>query len=188
MKIIKRGDQKGFILFITMIMLLIFAIVAIGMYQQTSVLTKNVQQDLFKKQAEAVSVAVLKQIEQKFPEKVSSSEASSGISITGGRDICNKADGESVRKLRCDPISSDDIDAQVQGLGSSEEGAASPTFTKWANSITVGANTKGYAVYTIQQLGADEDKKYFTFRTTVVSKVLTGYDAISSTFVVPIMD
>lgn len=184
MKIIKRGDQKGFILFITMIMLLIFAIVAIGMYQQTSVLTKNVQQDLFKKQAEAVSVDVLKKIEQKFPEKVSSSEASSGISITGGRAICSAGAGSSL----CYPISLDEINIQLQGLGSSEQGGATSTFTKWGGSITVGSNTKGYALYTIQQLGADKDKKYFTFRTTVISKVLTGYDAISSTYVVPIMD
>ena len=203
---IQKQLQKGFILFITLMMLIIFAILGIGLYQQTTTTTLNVQYVTFKQEAEDLALQALNELEENLQVKAN------GQSKYPQRDRCGAlvlgSDGQPIKDQdgnnvlankaeNCDPISDETIDEALTELR--ETGGLTGTTSNkpgWENLIAQGFKGKfsgdGSVFYIIQQLGegtcTSVDKtscKYLHFRITIIARVLDAYSVISAVSAVP---
>ena len=201
MKIYKRR-HKGFILFITLMMLIIFAILGIGLYQQTATSTLNVQYVTFKQEAEDLAIQALNELEANLTTMVG------GVPKYTSRDICGEfvkdEDGKPVKDPNnenefllankaenCDPISDEVIDEALTELRETG-GLTGTTANKpgWENLIAQGFkgtfSGDGSVFYIVQQLGKDsENIGYLLYRITIISRVLDAYSVISAVSAVP---
>lgn len=197
--------QKGFILFITLMMLIIFAILGIGLYQQTTMSTMNVQYVTFKQEAEDLAIQALNELEASLTIK-----DGSGKSKYAMRALCGEfeLDGEGKPKPDpenpghyllankvelCDPISDDVINQALIELRE-QAGLTGGTanIAGWDNLIEQGYkgtfSGDGSVYYIIQQLGKEEPNKKNTrlvYRITIIARVLDAYSVISAVSAVP---
>lgn len=200
---IQKQLQKGFILFITLMMLIIFAILGIGLYQQTTTSTLNVQYITFKQEAEDLAIQALNELETNLRVTVN------GQSKYPKRDICGAfvldnngqpikdTDGNNIlanKVENCDPISDETIDEALTELRETG-GLTGSTANKpgWENLISQGFkgtfSGDGSVFYIIQQLGKDtENIGYLLYRITIISRVLDSYSVISAVSAVPEKD
>ncbi len=203
---IQKQLQKGFILFITLMMLIIFAILGIGLYQQTTTSTLNVQYVTFKQEAEDLAIQALNELEANLIT------AAGGLPKYSKRDICGAfakdANGDPIkdsegnnvlanRAENCDPISDETIDEALTELRETG-GLTGSTANKpgWDNLIQQGFkgtfSGDGSVFFIVQQLGlgkcTGDDKlscKYLHFRITIIARVLDAYSVISAVSAVP---
>lgn len=188
MRITQKNDQ-GFILFITLMMLIVFAILGIGLYQQTTMSTVNVQYVTFKQEAEDLAMKALNELEGNLanPSKYKQrSVCTSVINDQGESVLVNKED-------LCDPISDATINNALTELRETG-GLTGSTANKpgWENMIQ--ENYKGTfsgdgsVFFITQQLGRDKNCTrdcYLLFRITVIARVLDAYSVISAISAVP---
>ncbi|MGL4674401.1 MAG: hypothetical protein ACRCXK_06025, partial [Wohlfahrtiimonas sp.] len=178
--------QKGFILFITLMMLIVFAISGIALYQQTTTSTLNVQYVTFKQEAEDLAIQALNELELHLKDKAKYTQ----------RDVCtvisdSANEGELANKAtNCDPITDETINAALTELR--ETGGltgSTPNKPGWDHLSFKDFNGSfsgdGGVFYIIQQLGLDEKDDYLLFRITIISRVLDTYSVISSVSAVP---
>lgn len=185
MKIIKK-IEKGFILFITLMMLIIFAILGISLYQQTTMSTQNVQYVTFKQEAEDLAMLALNELEENVKGDTYTKRELCGETTAGpsGPVLVEK-------ETRCDPIT----DAVInQALTDLRNGAGliggSNNIAGWDNLIAQGFkgsfSDDGDVYYVIQQLGQDsEGVGYLLYRITIIARVLDTYSVISAVTAVP---
>lgn len=184
---IKIQLDKGFILFITLMMLIIFAILGIGLYQQTTMSTLNVQYVTFKQEAEDLALIALNELEENIKSRKSESWAE-----------CIKKDKPSEKEqLLCDQLPEMMINAALSDL---KEGKAPAAYLaddqfKWRKLDRKGTfSTDGVIYYVIQQLGKDAagangaNIGYLLYRITIISQVLDTYSVISAVTAVPEQD
>lgn len=180
--------QKGFILFITLIMLIIFAIVGIGLYQQTTISTINVQYITFKQEAEDLAMKALNEIEDQVKGNKYTKRGQCGEL---DRDGNPQPMTELERQKRCDPILDSTINTALKELKEKQS-----TLTgDWT--LLPGDNFKGTfshdgnVYYIVQQLGPDQlgpggsNIGYLLYRITLIAQVLDTYNVISSVTAVP---
>lgn len=174
--------EKGFILFITLMMLIIFAIVGISLYQQTTIATLNVQYVTFKQEAEDLAMIALNEIEEKI----------SGTTYTK-RDLCGELDQDgkpqqsaiNEREKRCDYITDLEINTALKEL-KEKKSVMSGDWKKLSDSFKGNFSQDGNAYYIIQQLGKDTDGiGYLLYRITIITQVLDTYNVISAVTAVP---
>lgn len=194
--------QKGFILFITLMMLIIFAILGIGLYQQTTTATLNVQYVTFKQEAEDLALQALNELEANLTTIVG------GVPQYSKRDVCGALirddEGNPVKDSEgntmlankaenCDPISDETIDEALTELRETG-GLTGSTANKpgWDNLIAQGFkgtfSGDGSVFYIVQQLGQEKqctDPCYLMFRITIIARVLDAYSVISAVSAVP---
>lgn len=185
---IQKQLQKGFILFITLMMLIVFAILGIGLYQQTTTSTVNVQYVTFKQEAEDLAMLALNELEANLSDSTKYKQ----------RDMCKVVvndQGESIlanKEDLCDPISDETINNALTELRETG-GLTGSTANKpgWENLIKEGFqgtfSGDGSVFFIIQQLGAGkgEASKYFLYRITIIARVLDSYSVISAVSAVP---
>lgn len=193
---IQKQLQKGFILFITLMMLIIFAILGIGLYQQTTNATLNVQYVTFKQEAEDLAMIALNELEVNLKDKAKYKQ----------RDVCTalpEDEQDDEKKLanqveNCDPISDEVINDALTELRETG-GLTGNTINRqgWENMIGVknpagedgfvGQFSKdGSVFFIIQQLGQDsQNVGYLLFRITIIARVLDTYSVISAVSAVP---
>lgn len=189
---IQKQLQKGFILFITLMMLIIFAILGIGLYQQTTTSTLNVQYATFKQEAEDLALQALNELEAHLKDKTKYKQ----------RDVCtvipkdeeNDEEQLANKKINCDPISDDVINNALAELRETG-GLVGDTNNKqsWEHldlSTFKGSfSGDGGAFFIIQQLGQDPNGVgYLLFRVTIIARVLDTYSVISAISAVPEKD
>lgn len=180
--------QKGFILFITLIMLIIFAIVGIGLYQQTTISTVNVQYITFKQEAEDLAMKALNEIENEVRTNKYSKRGQCGELDQDGKP---QPMTEAERQKRCDAILDSTINTALRELKEKKT-----TLTgDWT--LLPGDNFKGTfshdgnVYYIVQQLGPDKlgpggsNLGYLLYRITLIAQVLDTYNVISSVTAVP---
>lgn len=188
---IQKQLQKGFILFITLMMLIIFAILGIGLYQQTTTATLNVQYVTFKQEAEDLAMIALNELEANLKDKVKYKQ----------RDVCTRiSEGANKDELanqvtNCDPISDELIDGALTELRETG-GLTGSTANKpgWEHldfkNFKGSFSDDGGVFFIIQQLGINSDTKdgYLYFRITIIARVLDAYSVISAVTKVPEKD
>lgn len=176
---IKTQIQQGFILFITLIMLIIFAIVGISLYQQTTMATLNVQYVVFKQEAEDLAMKALNELERDIKNHP----------IDKVRPVCDAKDPGGIVN-NCDPISDKDINDALTFLrfGDGLEGGSS-NLDGWFKLTEDGVDSfsdNGDVYYIIQRLGKDsENIGYLLYRITIIARVLDTYNVISAVTAVP---
>lgn len=197
---IQKQLQKGFILFITLMMLIIFAILGVGLYQQTTMSTMNVQYVTFKQEAEDLAIQALNELEENLTVNAG------GVSKYSKRDLCGPfvkdqngnpikdSEGNNIlanKAENCDPISDEVIDDALTELRETG-GLTGSTANKpgWDNLIAQGFkgtfSGDGSVFYIVQQLGEDSDNiGYLLYRITIISRVLDAYSVISAVSAVP---
>lgn len=187
MKITIMKMQKGFILFITLIMLIVFAIVGMAMYEQTTMSTGMVQYVSFKQEAEDLSMEALNQIEE---EVWARSNANIWAQCVKSDDA---ATGQVVDVMLCNPLP----DAMVnQALYDLKEEKAPTAYTtsgqtyNWSKLLeTGGFSNQGSVYYVVQNLGPDsEDIGYILYRITILAEVLGTVNVISAVTALPAAD
>lgn len=189
---IHKQLQKGFILFITLMMLIIFAILGIGLYQQTTMSTLNIQYVTFKQEAEDLAMIALNELEANLKDKTKYKQ----------RDICtvipkdeeNEEEKLANKATNCDPITDEVIDEALTELretggltGTTENkpGWEHLDFKDFKGSFS----SNGGVFFIIQQLGRDpQNVGYLLFRITIISRVLDTYSVISAVSAVPEAD
>lgn len=189
---IQKQIQKGFILFITLMMLIIFAILGIGLYQQTTMSTLNVQYVTFKQEAEDLAMVALNELEANLKDKGKYKQRDVCAVITEGAnkdELANKA-------TNCDPISDEVIDEALTELR--EKGGlagSTPNKPGWEHldfkTYKGSFSGDGSVYFIIQQLGVSSDTKqkgYLFFRITIIARVLDAYSVISAVTKVPEKD
>lgn len=200
---IQKQLQKGFILFITLMMLIIFAILGIGLYQQTTMSTMNVQYVTFKQEAEDLAMIALNELEANLTVKDGDGKSKYAMRARCGEfeldaDGKPKPDPDNEGKFLlankvelCDPISDDIINQALVELRE-QEGLTGGTanIAGWDNLIEQGYKGKfsgdGSVYYIIQQLDESPEKDGFLyFRITIIARVLDAYSAISAVSAVP---
>lgn len=194
---IQKQLQKGFILFITLMMLIIFAILGIGLYQQTTMSTINVQYVTFKQEAEDLAMQALNELEASLTIK-----DGDGKSKYDMRAVCKTekdANGNLVlvNKVElCDPISDDVINQALTELRE-QAGLTGGTanIAGWENLIqqdyTGTFSGDGSVYYIVQQLGREDPTDTHSrliFRVTIIARVLDAYSVISAVSAVPEKD
>lgn len=186
----QRQLQKGFILFITLMMLIIFAILGIGLYQQTTMSTLNVQYVTFKQEAEDLAMVALNELETDLKDKTKYKQRDECTVVedeNGNENLANKA-------KNCDPISDEVINDALTELRENEGlTGKTPNIPGWENLIAQGYKGKfsgdGSVYYIIQQLGESREKDgYLYFRITIIARVLDTYSVISAVSAVPEKD
>lgn len=202
---IQKQLQKGFILFITLMMLIIFAILGMGLYQQTTTSTLNVQYVTFKQEAEDLAIQALNELEANLTTLVE------GLPKYSKRDMCGEyvkdSEGKPVKDPtnsdefllankaeNCDPISDAVIDEALTELRETG-GLTGTTENKpgWENLIAQGFkgtfSGDGSVFYIVQQLGKDKQctktECYLLYRITIIARVLDAYSVISAVSAVP---
>lgn len=183
---LKAQIQKGFILFITLIMLIIFAIIGISLYQQTTMSTLNVQYVTFKQEAEDLSMIALNELEKDIK--------TNGY---GRREICGEKDDSGTilveKEWRCDPITDTVVNQALTDLrnGAGLSGGTI-NLAGWnhleKSNYQDSFSGNGDVYYIMQQLGLDKDGDYLLFRLTIITRVLDTYNVISAVTAVPALD
>lgn len=200
---IQKQLQKGFILFITLMMLIIFAILGIGLYQQTTNATLNVQYVTFKQEAEDLAIKALNELEanlmvkdgdgkSKYTMRAACGEFELGADGKPKPDPDNEGKFLLANKVElCDPISDEVINQALVELRK-QEGLIGGTanIAGWDNLIAQGFtgtfSGDGSVYYIVQQLGKDSKNiGYLLFRITIIARVLDTYSAISAVSAVP---
>lgn len=182
-KIIKKAEE-GFILFITLMMLIIFAIVGIGLYQQTSMATTTVQYITFKQEAEDLAMKALNELEKDIKTNSYEKREECGEKDTSGTVIVEK-------EWRCDPITDQVVNQALTDLRSGAGLSGGTTnlagWDKLTQADMTGAfSNDGDVHYIIQQLGKDEEGiGYLLYRITIIARVLDTYNVISAVTAVP---
>jgi len=204
---IQKQLQKGFILFITLMMLIIFAILGIGLYQQTTMSTMNVQYVTFKQEAEDLAIQALNELEASLTVKDGDGkskytmralcEAEKDENGNPKEDPNNKGQHILANKVElCDPISDDVINQALIELRE-QAGLTGGTanIAGWDNLIEQGYkgtfSGDGSVYYIVQQLGKEEPNKKNTrlvYRITIIARVLDAYSVISAISAVPEQD
>lgn len=203
---IQKQLQKGFILFITLMMLIIFAILGIGLYQQTTMSTMNVQYVTFKQEAEDLAMIALNELEANLTVKDGDGKSKYAMRAACGEfeldaDGKPKPDPDNEGKFLlankvelCDPISDDIINQALVELRE-QEGLTGGTanIAGWDNLIEQGYTGKfsgdGSVYYIVQQLGKERECSasncLLLFRITIIARVLDTYSVISAVSAVP---
>ncbi|WP_216350016.1 hypothetical protein [Wohlfahrtiimonas larvae] len=189
MKLLKKFED-GFILFITLMMLIVFAILGIGLYQQTASSTVSVQYVTFKQEAEDLAMLALNKLEANLNNPAQYKQRSVCTSVLNDQ-------GESVlvnKEDLCDPISDKTINDALTELRETG-GLRGGTENKpgWENLIDddfKGAfSGDGNVFFITQQLGQDKECKsrncYLLYRITIIAQVLDAYSVISAISAVP---
>ncbi len=185
---IKNQIEKGFILFITLIMLIIFAIVGISLYQQTSITTLNVQYVTFKQEAEDLAMIALNELEDKIDDVKGEGNQSliyPRRPLCGEVVIVNGKEEPNLSPSRCEYITDLEINTALSELKTGQK--PSGDWRKIDGNEFTGAFSKdGAAYYIIQQLGKDSQNiGYLLYRITIIAQVLDTYNVISVVTAVP---
>lgn len=199
----QRQLQKGFILFITLMMLIIFAILGIGLYQQTTMSTLNVQYVTFKQEAEDLAIKALNELEANLKTvangqpKYAQRDKCGAFALDSNGQPLKDPEGNNVlanKAENCDPISDETIDEALTELRETG-GLTGGTANKpgWENLIAQGFqgtfSNDGSVFYITQQLGKDTNEVgYLLFRITIIARVLDTYSVISAVSAVPEKD
>lgn len=186
---IKNQLEKGFILFITLMMLIIFAIVGISLYQQTSIATLNVQYVTFKQEAEDLAMHALNALEEGINAEVGSGNTSTVYSrrpLCGELSIENGVEKPIYEPYRCDNITDLEINTALSELKSGKK-TLSGDWERLTDEDFVGSfSGDGGAYYIIQQLGRDSQNiGYLLYRITIIAQILDTYNIISAVTAVP---
>ena len=178
----KKQLNRGFILFITLIMLIIFAILGIGLYQQTTMSTQTVQYVTFKQEAEDLAMLVLNELEANIGDRAGESW-----------QVCeNKGNPTKKDSMLCDKLPDEMINSALSDL---KEGKAPQNYDseyKWQSLDKKGSfSGDGKSYYVIQQLGKDRagtggaNIGYLLYRITIITQVLDTFSVISSVTAIP---
>lgn len=180
---IQIQQKKGFILFITLMMLIVFAVLGLRLYQQVTMSSQNIQYITFKQEAEDLAMRALNDLEASILSNTNKEKA-----------VCNAekdlGSGEAVDKERyCEPLSDDAINNALTQLRHGEDlvgNVTDHTWAKMADEIMGSFSNNGDVHYTIQQLGEGmQDDRYLLFRITIIARVLDTFSVISAVTAVP---
>lgn len=185
-----KKNECGFILYVTMIMLIIFAIIGISLYQQTSTATVTVQYVSFKQEAEDLALKAINKLEYGVQ--------GGGATILGVCEELEPADKDDKAKIAdmamlCSSIPSDMVSQAVADLGSGNEKPKDFTPVdgtvprKWTKLTSVDSfSENGEVYYVVQSLGEDNQTLgYLLYRITVIAGVLGSYTAADSIYAKP---
>lgn len=187
--------EEGFILFITLMMLIIFAILGIGLYQQTTMSTMNVQYVTFKQEAEDLAMLALNELEANLTNNKyrmrdmcafkTDNKGKPILDTNGNKTLVNKEDN-------CDPISDkmiNDALTELRETGGLTGGTANkPGWENLNNEGFKGTFSEDGSVFFITQqlgLGKGDANKYLLYRITVIARVLDAYSVVSAVTAVP---
>ncbi|OYQ74483.1 hypothetical protein [Wohlfahrtiimonas sp. G9077] len=168
MRILQK--QQGFILYITLIMLIIFAVIGLGLYQQNTSVTRSVQYVSFKQETEDLAMRALNQIEE------------TQISVDNAWKECTTETG-----VLCDAISENALNKAVTEMREGKAPSKIADGGEWKNLKMKGEfSGNGQVYYVIQNLGLNpQEKRYRMYRTTIIAQVLDTFSVISSVMAAP---
>lgn len=195
---VRIGKQlnKGFILFITLMMLIIFAVLGLSLYQQTTMSTLNVQYVTFKQEAEDLALKALNAIEtQVRGSTYSKRELCGEFEMNADGTPKKDAEGKPIlleKAWRCDPILDQVInDALTELRDGGGLTGGSTNIAGWNNLVGQAGmqgsfSQNGEVYYIVQQLGKDSQNiGYLLFRITIIARVLDTYSVISAVSAIP---